>query len=285
VIAGLVTGLAGGLGVFLVARGLVPAPPPLAAALDGAARAAGGGVAGRLPAGAVRRLGAGAGVPPADLLVLGMTPEAHAVSKLAVALTLAASPVVAASLAALGGVSVPLGPTALASLVGGPAGLILADVALRSRAAQRRADFRHALSAYLDLVVIVVAGGGGVESALHDAVRTGRGWAFAELGRALEGARLAGESPWTTLGHLASQLDLPDLAELAATVGLAGEQGARVRASLGAKAASLRAHELAETEAEAQSATEKMAMPVVLMLFGFLTFVGYPAVHRVLVGL
>ena len=52
-------------------------------------------------------------------------------------------------------------------------------------AARRRADFRHALSAFLDLVVISLAAGAGVDGALDDASGIGHGWAFTQLRRAL----------------------------------------------------------------------------------------------------
>jgi tight adherence protein C len=77
---------------------------------------------------------------------------------------------------------------------------------------------------------------------------------------------------------------LPD-AVLAASVSLAGTEGAKVRASLAAKAASLRTHELAEAETADQAATERMSLPVVLLFAGFLVFLGYPAVEKVLTGL
>ena len=57
-----------------------------------------------------------------------------------------------------------------------------------------------------------------------------------------------------------------------------------MRASLGAKAVSLRAHQLAEAEGAAEAATEKMSLPVVLLFAGFLCFIGFPAVVRVLAG-
>ena len=69
------------------------------------------------------------------------------------------------------------------------------------------------------------------------------------------------------------------------SVGLAGTEGARVRESLAAKAASLRSHELSQAEAEAQSASERMSLPVVLLFLGFLVFVGYPALDRIVTGL
>jgi hypothetical protein len=67
-------------------------------------------------------------------------------------------------------------------------------------------------------------------------------------------------------------------------VGLAGTEGAKVRASLGAKAVSLRMHELTEAESSEQAATEKMSLPVVLLFAGFLCFIAFPAVERVLTG-
>jgi hypothetical protein len=87
------------------------------------------------------------------------------------------------------------------------------------------------------------------------------------------------------LERLGNELGVAELGELAASVGLAGAEGAKVRASLGAKAASLRSHQLAEAETTAQTATEKMSLPVVLLFAGFLCFIGYPAIERVLAGL
>jgi uncharacterized membrane protein len=72
---------------------------------------------------------------------------------------------------------------------------------------------------------------------------------------------------------------------LAASVSLAGSEGAKIRASLAAKAHALRARQLADAEAHAQSATERMSLPVVLLFGAFLLFLGYPATVNVLGGL
>ena len=58
-----------------------------------------------------------------------------------------------------------------------------------------------------------------------------------------------------------------------------------MRESLAAKAKSLRDHELSDAEAEAQSATERMALPVVLLFLGFLILIGFPAIDAVLTGI
>ena len=119
------------------------------------------------------------------------------------------------------------------------AGFVLPDLGIHSEAEARRRDFRHALGSFLDLVVIALAGGGGVETALADAASVGEGWAFDELRHSLDAARLARDTPWSALERLGNELGVAELGELAASVGLAGAEGAKVRASLGAKAASL----------------------------------------------
>lgn len=78
---------------------------------------------------------------------------------------------------------------------------------------------------------------------------------------------------------------MPELTELAASVGLAGTEGARIRQSVSAKASSLRTHLLSEAETEAQTASERMSLPVVLLFAGFLLFVGFPAVAQVAMNL
>jgi tight adherence protein C len=72
-----------------------------------------------------------------------------------------------------------------------------------------------------------------------------------------------------------------ELEELAASVALAGAQGARIRRSLAAKADALRAHQVAECETSAEAATERMTIPIAVLLFGFLTFIAYPAVQAI----
>ena len=81
--------------------------------------------------------------------------------------------------------------------------------------------------------------------------------------------------------ELAERLGVNELAELAASVSLAGSHGARIRASLAAKADTLRGHQIAETEASAEAATERMTVPVAVLLFGFLVFIAYPAIAQI----
>ena len=80
-------------------------------------------------------------------------------------------------------------------------------------------------------------------------------------------------------------MGVPELEEAAASVGLSGTEGARVRQSLAARAASLRSHRRADAEAEAHMATQRMTVTMVLLLIGFLAFVLFPAYVRVFASL
>jgi tight adherence protein C len=300
-IAALVRGAGFGVGVWLIVRGLFPPRPSLAQALAQLRRLpepapvlttdGEGGIAARLgrpAAGALTRAGAGWLLPAAvrrDLAVLGRSPERHLAEQVTLALVgLLFAPAITVLLL-LGGAHLPLVVPLWASLLFAVAGFLAPDLGIRADANRRRRDFRHALSSFLDLVVVALAGGGGVETALADAASVGSGWAFGLLRRALDHARLARLTPWAALGRLGQELGVAELSELAASVALAGTEGAKVRASLAAKAASLRTHELADAETADQAATERMSLPVVLLFAGFLLFLGYPAVQKVLTGL
>ena len=216
-----------------------------------------------------------------DLAVCDMTLERHAMVKLGFAVAGAAVPVAVAAVWSTAGIAVPAAVVVLVAAAATVVGFVLPDRLLARRAARRRRDFRYALSLFLELVVIVLAGGGGVHTALYDAAGAGSGWAFVEVRRALHTARLQRRSPWAALRDLAERIGSVELSELASSVELAGASGARVRDSLRAKAISVRDHELAEAEAEAVAQSERMGWPVVGMFVGLILLIGYPAMDVV----
>jgi Flp pilus assembly protein TadB len=160
-------------------------------------------------------------------------------------------------------------------------GFVVPDLTLRTQARARRAGFRQALSSYLDLVNVLLAGGAGIETSLEAAAQAGDGWAFTQIRHALLRSRTMRQSPWTCFIELGESIGIRELAEIAASVRLAGEQGARIKLSLSAKAAALRAHQMARIEADAQAATERMGLPTVLMFVGFMVLLGYPAMQQI----
>lgn len=164
-------------------------------------------------------------------------------------------------------------------------GGLLPLVGVRADATRRRRACRHALSSYLDLVAIRLAGGAGIDTALTGSAHAGRGWVFHHIDTTLGAARLAGRPPWTGFALLGDSLGVPEFAELAASMALAGDEGARVRVSLAAKATAMRVRALAETERHAHAASERMSLPLVILMAGFVIFLGYPAVMNVVQGI
>ena len=295
----LLLGAGFGLGVILIVGGLVPARPPLALALERlyrpGARRPDANLTVAAPALVTRLFGSswvssGLGrrltrPVAADLRAVGLTAGEHLAHRVAVAaIALLWAPATAALITAAG-VTVPAALTVWISVALAPVGFFIPAVELRARAARHRRSFRHALSSFLDLVSVALAGGKGVEGALTDAAATGDGWAFRELRAGLTDARLHGDAPWDGLARLGADLDVPELGELAASAALAGAEGARVKASVAAKAKALRIRVLADVETAAQSASERMSLPIVLLLVGFVLFLGFPAVTQVLQGL
>jgi Flp pilus assembly protein TadB len=215
------------------------------------------------------------------LRTLDKTIEAHAYEKLVTGAAGFGIPVVFTVVAAVGGVNISSGWTVALAVAFGLAGFMYPDLGLTERIERRRRDFRHCLSAYLDLVTIILAGGGGLETALHTAADLGDGWAFTEIRSALRRARLTNRTPWDVFDELGEELGVDELRELAAAAHLAGDQGARIRASLAAKADSMRSSQTAAIEVQAESATEKMLLPVVTLVVGMILFIGFGVVEAI----
>ncbi|OLT44120.1 secretion system protein [Saccharomonospora sp. CUA-673] len=291
----LLWGAGAGLGLWAVLVWLLPPRPSLASALQAVRTPRqtrptitdvdAGGWAARWGRPAVRPLRA-VGLPTArqrkDLLMLGRSAKALLAEKAVLAVAGLLLPVVAQALLWAAGVGFPWQVPFVVSAGCAAGGFVLPDLEVRRLADRKRTSFRHALSAYLNLVRVSLAGGAGVDGALNDCATVGRGWAFARIRRALMAARLTRTTPWDTLRQLGDELDIRELVELSSSVSLAGTEGAKVRASLAAKAAAMRTHELTEAEGEAQAATERMSLPVICLFAGFLVFIAYPAMATVL---
>lgn len=279
-------GLLGGLGAWLAFRELVPAGPNLRAAI------------GRLEAGRpvdADQPGASRArelarslitavpwlpVPTADLRLLGQDRDGWLASKVGMGiLGVAVVPVVTAVLA-LGGHRVPWTIPVAASLSLGVALFFAPDLVTRVNAAEKRADFRLALTSYLDLVVLERGAGAAPTEALEAAAEVGGGWAFDRIAAALEEARKASRAPWDGLARLAADTDIPELADLAEIAGIAGNDGAKILDTLSARAESMRAEALAATKAQAGSRSTTMVIPIALLAFGFLVLLIFPDFYR-----
>jgi Flp pilus assembly protein TadB len=219
-----------------------------------------------------------------DLAITGQSPERLVAQMLVLGgAGLLAPPVLwAASQSA--GVQTPLGVPIVIALVGVAGGLAFPVIQMVGEARRRRRHFRVVIGSFVDLVVLSLAAGVGIEGALFSASQVSTDWAAERMARALLKARDSGLSPWMALGQLGEELGVPELVELSTTLQLAGTEGARIRQSLNARAVSIRRHEQADAESAANAMTERLFLPGALLLIGFLLFVGYPAFSRILGG-
>lgn len=287
----LTVGAVFGFGLVLAISGIAPAPVPLARELQALRRprprtARGNTVASRVAA-PLRASAFAARLPQStasDLRITGTALDQHLAQRVGFGLLALVLAPATWTLATLAGLHLSFALPVWVSLLLAPAGFMYPALSLKSRAAARRRSLRHAFGAFLDIVAVSLAGGRGVETALHDAANAGHGWQFREFQQALLEAQFRGETPWAALNRLGADLGVPELSELAASAALAGSEGARVRASLTARARTVRHHGLMEVETAAHSASELMSLPVVLLMFGFVIFLGYPAVAHVLAG-
>jgi len=154
----------------------------------------------------------------------------------------------------------------------------LPDLELRGQVEKRQRDFRHAIGAFLDLVAMNLSGGRGVPEALMAASEIGSGWALWRIRDALANARISGHTPWQALGMLGEEVRVEELRDLAAALSLVADDGAKVRESLSARAASLRRRELADLEGQAGEKSQSMLVAQMLLCAGFLIFLTYPVV-------
>lgn len=216
-----------------------------------------------------------------DLAITGLSAARHASERITCAAIAGATPIAMYVVMRFGGIALPPAMVLVGCLVGAMVGLQLPRLTLTQRARTARRDFRTSLSSYLDLVSMMLAGGAGIETALVAASRVGDGPTYALITDALDVARSTRRSPWDVLSDEGRRIGVDELPELASTIKLGGEQGARMTASLVAKATSLRHKQMADIEAAANASTERMGLPMVLMFVAFLVLLGYPAMHLI----
>jgi len=218
----------------------------------------------------------------ADLSLVGRSVETHLATSLAGAAAGAVLPFAVIVPAAVAGGGVPAGAPVWVPAVGAVLGAALPSLGISSRAGERRRDFRHVVGSFLDLVSMNLAGGRGVPEALSSACSVSDGWAMVRIRDTLGTARLQGATPWSALGQLGEETRVDELRDLAAALALVADDGAKIRESLAARAASLRRRELADAEGRAQARSQSMLVAQLLLCLGFLVFLIYPAVARVL---
>ena len=218
----------------------------------------------------------------ADLELTDYTLEGHLVRKMTYGLLGLLLPTILTVTMMAIGVSLPLTVPAVGGLALGALFFWVPDLSVVQAAEQRRHELRRALSCYLDLVAMSLAGGRGIPEALPTAARIGTGWAFELLRSTIDRARLVGDTPWAALADLGKRTGMQELQDLGGALMLVADDGAKVRQSLTARASTQRRRQLAEAEGAAAKADQSMEMAQVVLFVGFVLFLGFPAVVAVM---
>lgn len=279
----IVAGLLAGLGCWLVVNELIPAGPDLRAALLRLESSHAQAPDASWPIRIGRRVRAVAPwlpVPVTDLRLLGQDTAGWLARKVSYGVLGLALPPALSGVLALGGRSLPWPLPVGGSVLLGGLLFVLPDVVTRATARDRRGEFRHALTSYLDLIALERGAGAAPTEALEAAAAVGGGWAFDRIAAALDQARKAGLPPWDALAALADDIGIAELSDVAQIAAVAGQEGARILDTLSARADSMRAESLATMKAQAGARSTTMVLPIALLAGGFLLLLIFPDFYR-----
>jgi Flp pilus assembly protein TadB len=284
-------------GLLSIVWYLVPAQPDLADAFNRLAPSTGTRhpitesharpeLADRLGLWAIRRLpGRMWGTTPdRDLAILGRSTHRFYGEKLLFAGIIAAAvPALAAIYSAFFTIPAPF--VAGATVIGAMVGWLVPNGNVASAARDARLEFNRALGSYVDLVALErSAGGSAPRQALENAVEIGDSWPFSRISDELARSRFSGEPPWDAIHHLADELGLPALDDVADIMRLAGSEGSQVHDTLRARSVALRSALLLAEEAKAKALSARMTIPTTLMGITFGVLIITPAILRLVTG-
>jgi hypothetical protein len=181
-----------------------------------------------------------------------------------------------ATLQYVAGVGLPTGAPLAVAVIAAVALFVAPDIDVRKEA--EAAGRVHRAAVHLPGPGVAEDGRsrGRHAAALPEAAQRGR-LADDAHPRHLVRARLSGQDEWDALGQLGERIAVPDLRELGALVKLVADDGAQVRTTLTARAASMRRARLADEEGNAEERNQSMRLAHMLIAVGFMVFVGYPA--------
>lgn len=218
-----------------------------------------------------------------DAAMVGRTLEMHALVKLGGLVAGGILVVFIAAAASLSlGVSAPPMLTAAFAAAGALLGWWLPDSVLKTEAGKERERFKESAEAWLELVAQLVTAGSDTHAALHAASGYSSQPAFAAIRDALTEASALGEPPWIGLRRLSEARRLQFMEPFVNALELAGTTGAGARQAIVSQVEAARSKSLAEADAAAASASEKMGAPLALIGGAFMMLMGYPPLAGIL---
>lgn len=216
------------------------------------------------------------------LRLAGRSVERHFTYK---AVGLLAGAIVPLFLAAIGATLAGLG-FAVIGLAAAPLavfGFFLPDLMLASEESAAIEDATEALLTYFDLVTLERLANRSGPQALRAAAAVSDITVFAAIREALERARLEQRPPYGDLKALATDLELPALADIADVMSL-DDAGASLAGALQARVRELRDAHLSRAKVEASAISERMTFFMVVPALVFAGFFLIPPILRLLVG-
>ncbi|MFY1674037.1 type II secretion system F family protein [Plantactinospora sp. WMMB334] len=156
-------------------------------------------------------------------------------------------------------------------------GYVTAEASVRDDAEKRRLLMRYTIAALLDVIPTSLAAGAGIEQAMTSTSRNASGWAAHRIRDTLAHARDNHQPIAEALRDLGEQTGVVELEQLAGSLHLAAGEGSRIREALIRRSESLTDRLTADLEARAESATERMSLPLMALTGLFLLALIYPA--------
>ena len=284
-------GVIAGLGLLLVAVGLVPrparkpqaAPEPRKATKKGAKEAGAVQDATRRAARRIVQDLQSKSALMQDAHMAGRSLETHAVYKM-VGLVLGAAVLAGFAVFAntLFGLDLPLPIIVAAAGAGALGGWLLPDSILKTEAEKERVLFQQVTESWLELVAQLVTAGADTFGALAVAASYSQQPGFVVIHDALRTSAASGEAPWTGLRRMADERRLRFLDPFCAALELAGTTGAGSRQAILAQVDAARSKAMLEADAAAASSGEKMGAPLALIGGAFMILMGYPPLAGIL---
>lgn len=190
-------------------------------------------------------------------------------------------PTAASAALSIGGARLPFVVPAVTGLV---TALLLSYLPLYTvadLARAKRAEFRRAMSTYVDLVALERAAGSGATQSLESAARIGESWAFQRVRDELAHARWAGVPAWEALRTVGRELRLPELTDTGDVMRMSARDGATVYDVLRTRASAMRSELLTSDQARAGSRTERATAPLAATAVVFMLLLAAPVAMRI----
>src|SRR5690606_4573378 len=180
------------------------------------------------------RFGAAAFIPRQDLHLLGRSVESYLVRKATLPLAGLLLPALAGTALATAGIHLPLLSYPIAGVATAAVLFVAVDLDVRGRAEDARAEARHYVMAYLNLVALNRAASLGPVESLQRAAEMDN-WVFRRIRDAVLEAQLGAEAPWQRLRRLGEEIGVRELSEVGDITAVAGESGGEIYQALRAR--------------------------------------------------